>query len=95
MQPSTSVTVPSSVNVIGNEAFGDCESLTKVFFKGNAPTIGTDAFVNDQLTAYYVYGMNGWSSVITKQYGGTVTWVCQQKCGENLTWSFEESTLNL
>ena len=87
----TSVTVPSSVNVIGNEAFGDCESLTKVFFKGNAPTIGTDAFVNDQLTAYYVYGMNGWSSVITKQYGGTVTWVCQQKCGENLTWDLDSN----
>ena len=41
----TSVTIPSSITSIGEGAFNDCESLTKIVVKAAVPaTVGADAF---------------------------------------------------
>lgn len=41
----TSITIPSSIKAIGEEAFFECEALTKIVVAGAAPaTIGADAF---------------------------------------------------
>ena len=80
---------PDSVTNIGARAFADCSALQKLEFEGGAPTIGSNAFSNDTAKAYYVIGLNGWDSSTLKNYGGTITWVGLQKCGENLTWTLD------
>ena len=40
----TSVVIPDTVNSIGNNAFAECESLSKVKFSAGVTTIGTYAF---------------------------------------------------
>ena len=41
----TSITIPSSIKAIGEEAFFECEALTKIVVEGATPaTIGADAF---------------------------------------------------
>lgn len=66
----TSVTIPSSVESIGYQVFGQCPALTSVYFAGNAPDTDTPPsfdwteFSNDnQVTAYYLPGTTGWGTV--------------------------------
>lgn len=54
------VVIPASITAIGNEAFYNC-SLKSIYFEGNAPTVGTNAFMADTTTIYYVSGMTGWT----------------------------------
>ncbi|HTY89201.1 MAG TPA: leucine-rich repeat domain-containing protein [Candidatus Acidoferrum sp.] len=64
----TSVTLPASVTSLGEYAFYDCDSLTSVFFSGNAPAADSSAFYNDDgiwppsdpATIYYLSGTTGW-----------------------------------
>lgn len=59
----TSVTIPSSVNSIGERAFKACyKNLKRMEFLGDAPAyVGSDAFTNcDELTIYYHEGTTGW-----------------------------------
>ena len=59
----TTVTVGSGVTAIGDSAFYNCTKLKWVYFKGNAPVPGTDAFFGDSLaTMYYLAGATGWGS---------------------------------
>ena len=58
-----SVTIPSSVTTIGNYAFNMCTVLGTVYFCGNSPSLGWDAFGGDEnATAYYLPGTTGWGS---------------------------------
>jgi hypothetical protein len=57
----TSVTIPNSVTSIGDEAFL-CNSLTGVYFEGNAPSAGSTVFEVTHAMAYYFYGTTGWSA---------------------------------
>jgi hypothetical protein len=61
--PLASVTVPSKVRAIGRTAFSG-DFLTRVFFRGNAPSaVGSGAFeLNSNPTAYYLPGTTGWSN---------------------------------
>ena len=51
-------------------AFFDCTSLTEVYFKGNAPSVGSDVFDNsNNTTIYYLPGSTGWGTT----FGGRPT----------------------
>lgn len=55
----SSVTIGSGVTNIAGNAFFGCTNLTSVYFKGNAPTVGT-LFGSGMATAYYLPGTTGW-----------------------------------
>lgn len=56
----TSVTIPDSVTSIGASAFAGNTALTSVRFLGDAPaTVGEDAFLNAEATAYVGYNATG------------------------------------
>jgi hypothetical protein len=50
----------------------DCDNLTGVYFKGNAPAVALDAFLGDKATVYHLPGTTGWGA----SYDGlpTVVW---------------------
>jgi hypothetical protein len=69
-----SYTVPSGVTSIGDEAFMDCGALSAIYFLGNAPSLGSEVFENDNLTAYYLPGTTGWSGFSTNSGLATMPW---------------------
>jgi len=69
----TSVIIGSGVTSIGSYAFSACTNLGGVYFRGNAPAPGYDAFVLVPGAVYYLPGTTGWSAT----FGGrsTAPWV--------------------
>ena len=54
-----------SVSVIEDFAFDYCGNLTAVFFKGNSPRVGFQAFAADhKATIYYLPGTTGWGPTL-------------------------------
>ena len=47
---------------LGNNAFSICARLKAVYFRGNAPTIGSSVFLASTPTVYYLPGTTGWST---------------------------------
>jgi hypothetical protein len=77
------VTNPSSVSVIGNGAFQAISTLMGVYFEGNAPTIVSGAFFNDNTaTIYYLAGTTGWGATVDGR--PTALWT-QQTQSSSLT----------
>jgi hypothetical protein len=71
----TSITIPASVTSIGVRAFLHCTRLARIYFKGNAPSVGQSAFYGDtNVTVYYLPGTTGWSST----FGGRPTALWKQ-----------------
>lgn len=68
------VVIEAGVKSIATWAFGRCKSLTKIIFKGDAPSIGDYAFSSVQATAYYPPDNATWTKSVKKNYGGTITW---------------------
>ena len=68
------VTLPSTLQSVGNYAFAHCKVLENLSFIGNAPSIASDAFYNATVTAYYPFEDQTWTSEVKKSYGGTITW---------------------
>ncbi len=59
----TSATIGSGVTSIGSYVFAYCSSFTALYFKGNAPGLGSSVFATDSnLTIYYLPGTTGWGS---------------------------------
>ncbi|HWV99225.1 MAG TPA: PKD domain-containing protein [Candidatus Acidoferrum sp.] len=63
------VTIPGGVTNIGDYAFASDYGLTRVYFEGNAPAVGSHVFFDDNLlggsqTAYYLPGATGWGSTV-------------------------------
>ena len=58
----SSVTIPNGVTSIADEAFAGCWDLTGVYFQGNAPSMDSFVFDNDNPipTVYYLPGTTGW-----------------------------------
>jgi len=55
--------MPDSVTNIGDYAFCVCSGLRRVYFAGNAPTLGSDVFLNTtSVTVYYLPETLGWCS---------------------------------
>jgi hypothetical protein len=75
----TNVTIPASVRHIGGWAFWQCTGLNSIYFKGNAPSGGSDSpFAGaNNATVYYLPGTTGWG----KEFGGrpTAPWNPQAK----------------
>jgi hypothetical protein len=70
-----SVMIPVSVTNIEDHAFAYCTSLTGVYCQGNAPSLGSSVFDNDDnATVYYLPGTKGWSS----PFGGLPAALWQQ-----------------
>ena len=70
---TTSVTIPSSVSYIGDYGFAVCFRVPAFFFKGNAPTVGPEAFWDDfNATGYYLPGTSGWTNTLDAL--STVLW---------------------
>jgi hypothetical protein len=67
------LTIGNSVASIGDQAFSSCYSLTGVYFKGNAPSFGSDVFHNaNNATVYYLPGTTGWGPMFAGRT--TVLW---------------------
>ena len=68
----TNVTVGKGLTYLGFAAFYGCQNLMNVFFRGNAPTLGHDAFGHSGpffggatlATVYYLPGTTGWGSTL-------------------------------
>jgi hypothetical protein len=66
----TSIVIPSTVTSIGVRAFQDATGLTSVTFEGNAPTVGSDAFlrVAGGATANIGFAATGFEPVVSGQW---------------------------
>ena len=68
--PGGAVTIPSTINglpvtSIGWGAFSECTSLTRVFFQGHAPNVGSYVFDSDNnAIVYYLPGTTGWGTTL-------------------------------
>ncbi|MBE6949053.1 MAG: hypothetical protein E7456_04325 [Ruminococcaceae bacterium] len=90
-------TVPESVKAIADYAGG--WSVEKLIFIGNAPTFGSNAFVNFSGMAYYPEGNATWTSDVL-QICDNVVWLSYDPenpeylvggmCGDNVRWQITE-----
>ena len=79
----TSITIPNSVTNIGWFAFDDCYSLSSVYFKGNAPSVGSGVFYGDNnATVYYLPGTTGWEIFAQLTGVPTLLWTPQAQAGD-------------
>jgi hypothetical protein len=63
-----SLTIPSSVTGIGDWALAYCTSLARVYFQGNAPSLGSSVFSGTNTpTIYYMPGTTNWASTFGDQ----------------------------
>jgi hypothetical protein len=69
------VTIPASVTNIGAWAFESCANLTAVYFLGELPAVGSDAFTGDNATVYYMAGRPGWSATFGGLPAVPLNWV--------------------
>ena len=86
-----SITIPNTVTTIGNQVFYICNSLTRVNFLGNAPTLGTNVFLNTNVNLK-IYRQNltaGWTST----FGGKPVFILRSNIikgggtGKLTTWN--------
>lgn len=71
----TTVKLPEKITGINYRAFADCPSLKNIRFKGDAFTYCYEnAFLNDELTAWYPGDNTTWKRNKRKNYGGKITW---------------------
>ena len=72
----TSITFPEGIELIDGYAFSYCINLKEIYFQGDAPEFGTAVFCYlEDATAYYPANNDTWTTVITQDHGGTITWV--------------------
>lgn len=86
----STATIPAAVTEISTNAFDRCTALKEIRFLGHAPVIGSGAFFNVTATVYY-YPTYTWTSDKRTSYGGTLTWVKDDKVGDNVTWYLYDS----
>ena len=86
------IEIPSFITSIGSYAFKNT-GLKYIYFKGNAPTIGSNAFSGvSGAYAKYPYGNTTWTSSKCANYGGTLYWNYDNRCGDGVTWSYNSNT---
>ena len=84
----SSITIPDSVNSIGDRAFSFCISLSRVTFEGNAPTMGSDVFLNVHPSIYYYSDATGftsptWQGIQTEAISRPIPLIANIKKSEN------------
>ena len=93
MTSAKKLTLPKGMESIGSSAFRGCSALTEIVFKGHAPTIAAASFGDVTATVTY-YPVYSWNSDTKQNYGGTLSWVCDDKIGANTNWElFSNGTL--
>ena len=70
----TNIEIPAGVTNINGGAFNGCNTLKRISFLGSAPNIVNPAFQTVQATVYYPSNNSSWTSNVTANYGGTLTW---------------------
>ena len=104
---SNTITFNGNIDKINHRAFANCKKIDSVYFKGNAPTMGTDVFsgCNNNLTIYcdslysYSFLNNDMYDVSSNTWYGYPLVIQKQIgqiiqsgiCGENSTWSLYSS----
>ena len=93
--------IPASVERIGEGALYGMYNLDILYFDGNAPVIEENAFYNMRCSAYYDPAKEGWDEATKSIYGAEsdenygFRWIpltYSGKCGEDLTWTFDQTT---
>ena len=84
------IEIGMNVASIGDLCFRYSPKLKEICFKGRPPSFGADPFLDLTATATY-YPVPGWSSSVLQDYGGTITWVCDNQLGDKVTWSLDGS----
>lgn len=69
-----SVSLPQSLQYVGNHAFGSCGGLALISFPGDAPTFEENAFSNTAIWAWYPGERDSWTQDVMRNFGGNVTW---------------------
>ena len=88
------VRIPKSVKIIGDGVFSRCSSLERIYFEGAAPSFGEGVFYD--VTAQVIYfPIDGWTEGTLQDYEGNITWVPDNKIGDNVTWVFKNGTLTV
>ncbi len=98
----TSVIIPNSVTSIGNNAIYYCTNLTGVTIGDGVTSIGRQAFsyCTSLTDVYYSGTEEEWNNVTIDEYNSPLLNATihyndtptSGYCGENLTWTFDEST---
>ena len=62
----TNVTVPAGVTNLADEAFAYCRYLSRIYFRGDVPALGTEVFHGSSLAAiYYLPSFPAWGGILT------------------------------
>lgn len=79
-----SVTIPNTVTNMGFDAFAFDYALLNIYFQGNAPSIDSTAFYNEQQPiAYYLPGTTGWETFNANSgFSPAVLWNPQAQNGD-------------
>ena len=70
----SSIAIPDTVTTIANYAFADCEHVSNIRFRGDAPAIGEDTFAHAKIVATYPAGNDTWTEAVRQDYGGELYW---------------------
>ncbi len=68
------VRLGKGVATIRDAAFYNTPSLKKITFRGSAPAIGEEAFMNARAAVHYPTNDPTWTSKVMQDYGGVLTW---------------------
>ena len=100
----TEVNFPAALETVVGWAFEDCGSLTVIRFTGPAPDLNFCCFNGVIATAYYPAADSSWTDAKIQDYyenhhicgeEDTLTWVKDNRCGDNAFWSFANGTLTI
>ncbi len=103
---SDTLIIPKKVKSIGKYAFYDYDKCKSIEFKGNMPSIGANSFAGMDVIAYYPADNKTYTVAkrksATNQFG-SVTWQAKGEiadaltgtCGENVTWTYDDTTKKL
>ncbi|MBR4864241.1 MAG: leucine-rich repeat protein [Oscillospiraceae bacterium] len=80
----TQVTIPAGVTHLMQDAFGNCYSLKRIQFTGNAPAFDSHVFNCITASAYYPRSNSTWTEAVRQNYGGEITWLAY--CGSQHSW---------
>lgn len=94
----TTVTFPESLTALGEEAFAYCRALKTIYFLGDIPDVRNSTFKEVKASAYYLPENESWRNGSPVSLGGSLfvqPYYEEQKCGDNLLWSFANGVLTI